>query len=182
MKKSYLPNSITVLRALLIFPIAWLLLAQHYTAGFYLFLIAALSDGVDGFLARRFQWISRFGSMADPVADKLLMLSCFATLTFLHHIPLWVFILVFVRDLVISFGALYYHNCIAHVDFRPILISKLNTVIQLVWIGLLLWHLSLGFVWPHVITVMMWVMVGTTFLSFVSYVWVWAWRAWRQTH
>ena len=182
MKMRYLPNSITLLRAAFIVPIAWFLLHRQYTIVFYLFLIAALSDGLDGFLARSCDWTSRFGSIADPLADKLLMLSCFATLTYLAHIPIWVFILAFSRDLVISFGALYYHNCIEKVEFRPILISKLNTVVQLLWIGLLLWHLSMGVITTYWVVVIMWMMVLTTLMSFTCYVWVWAGRAWRKKY
>ena len=180
MKMRNLPNSITLLRAAFIVPIAWFLLQRQYTIVFYLFLIAALSDGLDGFLARSFNWTSRFGSIADPLADKLLMLSCFATLTYLNHIPIWVFALVFSRDLVISFGALYYHNCIEKLEYRPILISKLNTVMQLLWIGLLLWYLSRGAITLYWVKMIMWVMVATTLMSFTCYVWVWAGRAWRK--
>lgn len=173
-----LPNSITILRIVLVMPIVVLLLMHAYRAAFYVFLVASISDGIDGFLARYFKWISRFGSIADPLADKLLMLGCFATLAWLGCIPLWVWILVFVRDLVISFGALYYQHRIKDLVFQPSWISKVNTVAQLLLIGLLLLDLAIQPVATIWTMTVMWVMVVTTSISLINYLWVWGWRAW----
>jgi len=177
-----LPNIITVLRLVLIVPIAILLVTHNYRLAFYVFLVAGLSDGLDGFLARHFQWTSRFGSIADPLADKLFMLGCFATLAWLQYIPVWVWLLVFTRDMVIVFGAMYYQYRIERLVFHPSWVSKFNTIAQLSLIGLLLWHLAIqstALVW---INTVMWVMVTTTVVSFINYVWVWGRRALFEVH
>lgn len=175
-----LPNIITLLRFILIFPIVIALLSNKYELAFYLFLAAAISDGVDGFLARCFRWTSRFGSIADPLSDKLLMLGCFAALAWLGYVPVWVWALVFARDLVISFGALYYQFCVERLAFRPSFISKTNTVAQLFVIGLWLLHLGAKPVPVTLISLFTAVMIITTVVSFVNYVWVWAARAWQK--
>lgn len=99
MKARHIPNLITVGRFLLIPPVTWFLLQQEFAIAIGLFLIAAASDGVDGFLARRFGWQSRLGQVLDPLADKALMLSVFVALTFLGLIPVWLMALMLVRDI-----------------------------------------------------------------------------------
>ncbi len=178
----HLPNVITLLRFMLIVPMAILLVTHNYRIALYLFLMASISDGLDGFLARHFQWTSRFGSIADPLADKLFMLGCFSTLAWLQYIPTWVWLLIFTRDIVIVFGALYYQYCIERLVFRPSWVSKLNTVFQLLLIGLLLWHLAIQPVPLAWISTLMWAMVVTTLVSFINYVWVWGRRAWQTMH
>src|SRR5687768_2499072 len=98
MNIKYLPNIITCLRFLLIVPLIFAVANQHFTLAFYLFLLAGVSDGLDGFLARRFNWSSRFGSIADPIADKLLLTIMLIVLTSLRWIPVWLLVLVVARD------------------------------------------------------------------------------------
>ena len=76
----HLPNIISVARIVLIVPVVWMLLSGRYTSAFWLFVIAGASDGLDGFLAKRFGWSSRLGGILDALADKLLLVSAFVCL------------------------------------------------------------------------------------------------------
>ena len=94
-----LPNILSFCRLLAV-PIAvWLMLDQHFTAAFWLFVAAGLTDAIDGFLAKRFGWETELGSYLDPLADKALLVSVFVVLGWTGHIPLWLTIMVVFRDL-----------------------------------------------------------------------------------
>ena len=118
---AWIPNAITVSRMLLIAPILWLILDDRYPAALLLFIIAALSDGLDGLLAKRYGWHSRLGALLDPAADKLLLAGMFVTLTIVDQIPPWLTAAVIARDLVIVGGATAYHFIIAPVPGEPTL-------------------------------------------------------------
>ena len=97
----HLPNIISFLRILLVAPIVWALLNHRYDLAVVLFVIAGISDGVDGYLAKRFGWESRFGGVLDAIADKLLLVSTFIVLWLLAVFPLWLVALIILRDLFI---------------------------------------------------------------------------------
>ena len=132
------PNLVTILRIVLVGPAAWLL--WHDQVGYALALIAlaGLSDFIDGELARRFNWRTRFGAIADPTADKLLVLAVFVVLALQEHLPLWLLAVVVGRDLVIISGALTYRRLFGHLDIEPMVLSKINTGAQVVMVILLL--------------------------------------------
>ena len=136
-----IPNIITVLRILLVLPTAWLLWHSRYSEAFVLAVIAGASDALDGFLARRFNWLSRFGAAMDPVADKLLVIVLFVVFTLQGHLPLWLAVLVIMRDVVILSGAGFYRLFFEPINFSPTFVSKANTALQLVTLGLLLFGL-----------------------------------------
>lgn len=135
MKRSDIPNLITVLRILLVVPIAWVLLHQDFVSALLLFFVAGVSDGLDGFLAKHYGWTSRLGALLDPLADKALLVTCYATLAWIKLLPLWLLVLVVARDVVIVAGAVVYNFRIRRLEAEPTWISKLNTVLQ---IGLVL--------------------------------------------
>ncbi|MBY0377779.1 MAG: CDP-alcohol phosphatidyltransferase family protein [Gammaproteobacteria bacterium] len=180
MNPAYLPNIITVFRLLLVGPIVVGLLMEDYKLAFFLFLIAGLTDAVDGYLARRFQWISRWGAMVDPLADKLLMVSSYLTLTYLSILPVWLLALVLTRDVVIVTGGMCYHFLIGQYDFKPSLISKANTFFQIVLVIVVLSHYSYG-VFNHLwINILIYLVLFTTASSMIHYIWVWGWRAFSR--
>jgi len=126
-----IPNFISVGRVLLVFPVIWSLLQRQFDTALWLFLIAGISDALDGFLAKQFHWQSRLGGILDPLADKFLLVSTYLCLGWLQLLPLWLVGLVMLRDVVIVGGALVYNWLIADVEARPTLISKLNTLLQI---------------------------------------------------
>lgn len=126
-----LPNLITLLRLLLVPFTVWLIISGAYGAAFAAFLAAGVSDGIDGFLARRFGWRTRLGAYLDPLADKALLVSVFVTLGLLQVIPAWLVIVVVSRDLLIV-GAVLLSWMMDHpVRVAPLMLSKVNTAAQI---------------------------------------------------
>ena len=143
---SYIPNYICIARILLVAPIVWLLVSRDYPMALVLIMLAGFSDGLDGFLARRFSWTTRIGGLLDPLADKLLLVSVFAALTWNGLIPLWLFAVVIGRDIVIVSGAVAYEMLIAPVEPNPSRVGKLNTVMALLYLFFVMtWQV---FSWP----------------------------------
>ena len=138
-----LPNIITVLRIVLVFPTAWMLWESRFMEAFVLVIVAGLSDALDGFLARKFNWMSRLGAMLDPLADKFLVAAVFVVFTLQGHIPLWVAIIVLLRDFIILAGAGVYKMLYEEVEIAPTFVSKASTATQIVTLALLLASLLL---------------------------------------
>ncbi|MGB5256319.1 MAG: CDP-alcohol phosphatidyltransferase family protein [Woeseiaceae bacterium] len=173
----WLPNAVSLLRIALVVPILLLILDGRFGIALVLFFIAGFSDGVDGYLAKRFDWHTRLGALLDPVADKLLVAGTFIMLTYTQHIPLWLAAVVILRDVVIVGGATAYNFLVRPIEGEPSRISKLNTALQLMF---LLFVLSrAGFGWPEQIslTVLGAAILITVVISGVDYVLRWSIRA-----
>jgi cardiolipin synthase len=128
-----IPNFITLARLLLVPLAVWLIISEAYGFAFIVFLVAGASDAVDGYLARRFGLLTELGALLDPIADKALLVSVYATLAFMKVIPAWLAILVVTRDVLIV-GAIVLTRLIGKpLSVRPILISKLNTLAQIAY-------------------------------------------------
>jgi len=127
-----IPNVISVLRMVLVIPIVFLLLKDFFGWALLLFTLAGISDALDGYLANRYNWRSRLGSILDPLADKLLLISSFVALTWLGLIPLWLTTAVIARDLIIVAGGVAFHYLIGKFEMEPTFISKVNTFLQIV--------------------------------------------------
>lgn len=183
---SQLPNVITVLRILLVIPTGWLLLQNRYVEALGLMAIAGASDALDGWMARRFGWMSQFGAAMDPVADKLLVAVTFIIFTLQGHIPIWVAAIVLGRDFVILAGAGAYRLFFEPIEFAPTFISKANTAIQIVALLMLMLGLcGFGQVsdWALLI-VDPWCLYLLAVLGIVSgadYVRLWGRKAWRHS-
>jgi len=177
MNYRFIPNLITVLRIILVAPIVWLLLEQQFTWALILFAVAGISDAVDGFLARHFNWQSWWGSVLDPLADKLLQVSCYITLAWMGHIPIWLVIIIVLRDVVIVLGALLYHHRIDAFEAEPSVISKFNTFAQIVLILMVVLHVGLYALPENILQGMFWLVLFTTVYSGVDYVYRWTHRA-----
>ena len=125
-----LPNAITVLRVALVPVIVWLLLERRDGAALVALVVSALSDLADGEIARRWNLRTRFGAVADPLADKLTMLTVTLLLAAQLALPWWFALAVVLRDLLIMGGAVAYHLLVGHVEMKPSRISKLNTALE----------------------------------------------------
>lgn len=136
LRAAHIPNLICVLRILLVPPVAITLLAARYREALVLIIVAGLSDGLDGFLAKRYHWQSRLGGLLDPVADKLLLTVTFVALALQSLVPAWLTVLVIARDVVIVGGGLAYQWLVAPVQPEPSAASKLNTAMQLLFLCL----------------------------------------------
>ena len=180
MKARDIPNIITALRFLLVPPVVILLLQERFTAALIVFGVAGLSDGLDGFLARRFDWRSRLGGIMDPLADKLLVVSSFVTLGLLGLIPAWLVLLVILRDLVIIAGATFYHMRIEQFDAEPSVASKLNTAAQVLLVLAVLYSSGIQALPVMLMDVLLYGVLVTTLWSGFDYVWTWGRRAMQR--
>ena len=172
-----IPNVITVGRILLVVPTSWALVEQQYQLALALFFVAGVSDGIDGFLAKHYDWTSRLGALLDPVADKALLVCSYAALTWTGLLPLWLFALVILRDLVIVSGAVVYHFRVARLEAEPTWISKLNTVFQIVLVLLVILGQIVAWVQYAWIEALVYAVAVTTVWSGIDYVIVWSRRA-----
>jgi cardiolipin synthase len=134
MNLAAVPNAICMMRMALAVPIVWLLAEGQYGATLVLFGIAAASDGLDGYLAKKFNWTSELGKVLDPVADKLLLVSVFITLAWTGLVPVWLAAAAVARDVIIGVGAWVYMSLFGPLQGRPTMPSKLNTLVQILFV------------------------------------------------
>ena len=177
MSLSWLPNAISLMRIVLVAPIVILIARGEYGWALVLFAVAGFSDGVDGYLAVRFNWSTRLGALLDPAADKLLMTALFVTLAWQGLIPVWLAALVILRDAVIVAGALAYNYLIKPVPGEPTHISKLNTALQMLFVLFVISRAA--FAWPDEITITLLgaAVLVTVVISGIDYVLSWTRRA-----
>lgn len=181
MKYSDIPNLICVIRILLIFPVIYFILEGNYLWALLIFLLAGVSDGVDGFLAKHYHWQSRLGSILDPLADKLLLVSTYVSITWVGLIPYWLLLAVFMRDIMIVLGAFAYHAFIGKFKMAPSLISKFNTMMQILLVLAVL-SLQLTEISNNVIDGMIMLTLLAIILSGLDYAVVWGKKAYRATN
>lgn len=179
----HIPNALTLIRLVLIAPFLWLLYREEYVNAFYIFMLAGFTDGLDGWLARYFRWQSLFGSFVDPLADKLLIASSFISLALIGTLPWWLVILVFSRDLTISFGVLAWYWFIQRkLDFQPTMLSKINTLLQIALITLCLFELAFFKFAPYLVETLIILTTVTTTWTYIDYVWTWGKKACINSH
>jgi cardiolipin synthase len=176
----HLPNLITTLRILLVVPLCWLIGTSRYGGALVVAAVAGLSDAIDGFLAKHYGWQSWLGGILDPIADKLLLMAAFLWLALAGDVPAWLAALVIGRDLVIVGGAVAYYALIGRFEAAPTLLSKLTTLVQIVFVLGELLRLSHLVAVPDALRA---AATGVTALltlaSGAHYVAVWSARAWR---
>jgi cardiolipin synthase len=139
-----LPNIITIGRILLVPVTIWLIVAGQFGLAFMVFIIAGVGDGVDGFIARRYAMKTQLGAYLDPLADKLLLVSIYISLGFLQHMPAWLVILVASRDVLIVGAVILSWILGRPVKMHPLIVSKINTAVQIIFAGAVLAVLALA--------------------------------------
>lgn len=178
----HLPNLISALRIVLVLPLAWFLLQHDFDIALLLVFIAGVSDALDGFLAKHYGWTSALGSVLDPLADKLLLVVTFLSLGYLALVPAWLVVAVLARDIIIVTGGVAYYVSIGRFDMAPTLISKLNTLMQLVLVFGVVLAQVFDFQRMWMIEIGVWIVLATTVLSGIDYVWTWGRSAWRASN
>lgn len=156
-----------------------LLVQDRFPQALLLIMIAGISDGLDGFLARRYNWITRIGGLLDPLADKLLFVSVFAALTWNGLVPLWLFAVVIGRDLIIVLGAAAYEFLIGPVQPQPSKVGKLNTIVVLIYLFFVISAEIYG--WPPAVSILVAgaAVFVVSMVSGLDYVLNWSRRALR---
>lgn len=174
----HLPNIICLVRLALIWPVATALHGGRYGLALALFVLAAVSDGLDGYLAKRFNWISDLGKVLDPAADKLLLVTVFVESTWLGIVPWWVTAAAVARDAMIALGALVYRLWFGPLRGRPTIVSKINTAAQLLYLMAVMLAAAAGFP-PHgVVRALALIVCATTTISGIDYLQAFTRRAW----
>ncbi|MBV9759271.1 MAG: CDP-alcohol phosphatidyltransferase family protein [Acidobacteriaceae bacterium] len=168
-----IPNLLTLFRLVLIAPFGWLCIRGHNIPALFVFLIAGITDTLDGTLARRFNQRSKFGRLADPIADKLLTTVSFLALSLFRQgrpaIPLWVTIAVIGRDALILIGSFVVYVSTGSTAFQPGAFGKVNTFIELGTIVLVLVSARLAFL-AHVLSPVYFMLILSLILSTTAYV------------
>ncbi len=171
-----LPNTISLARLMTVPLIIWLIVADERLAAFVLFVLAGLSDAVDGFIAKRYDATTPLGTYLDPLADKALLVGVYVTLGLEGYLPAWLVILVAFRDLIILGGALLLQLMRQLLEMVPLKISKANTAAQITLASVVLGQLGLGVSLPVLVDVLILVVAATTVLSGASYIVQWSRR------
>ena len=140
-----IPNIITLGRILLVPFIVWAIASNQMEIAFAIFVVAGVSDAVDGFLAKRFNMASELGALLDPLADKALLVSIYMALGIWGAVPRWIVILVVSRDIMIVSAVIVSWIFGKPIPMKPLMVSKLNTVAQVAFAALVLAALGFGF-------------------------------------
>lgn len=168
----HLPNVLTLLRMLLVIPFIWFMSQGRYDHALWTLLVAGVSDGVDGFLARQFNWRSQFGSIADPVADKILLVTAYLALGLTHNLAWWVVGVVVFRDLYIFTGAIAYWFVVGRYQGKPTMLSKLCTFLMIL-LGLgVLCNLVWALIPEPLVLYLSYLVVGLCVVSVGQYTWL----------
>lgn len=169
----YVPNIITIARLFSVPVMIWMIVTDNLFSAFFLFLVAGLSDALDGFLARRFHWQTELGAYLDPIADKAMLASVYTALAFHGHIPIWLGILVVSRDLLIVGAVVLAWLLERPVVIRPMLIGKVNTGMQIGLATAVLAEKGLELAWRPYIVPLIWATGLLTALSAFLYMAAW---------
>jgi cardiolipin synthase len=174
----HLPNLICVARIALVWPIVVALRDGQHDLALALFTVAAVSDGVDGFLAKRFNWTSELGKFLDPLADKLLLVAVFLSAAWSGLAPWWLAAAAIARDLVIGGGALIFRLWFGPLQGRPTILSKVNTALQILFLVAAILHAAHGLPPREVLEALAIATFVSTVASGADYVTRFATRAW----
>jgi cardiolipin synthase (CMP-forming) len=176
----HIPNLICLARIALIVPLLQAMMAGNHVLILLLFCVAAVSDGLDGYLAKRFNWTSELGRFLDPAADKLLLVGVFITAAWLDIAPWWVAAVAVARDLVIALGALIYWLWFGPLRGRPTVVSKINTGVQIMYLLAVILASGTGFPPREILAALAVIVVATTLASGADYVASFLRRAFAQ--
>jgi cardiolipin synthase len=168
-----IPNLITIGRILLVPVVVWAIGSRQMQIAFLVFLIAGVSDAVDGFLAKRLGMTSNLGAHLDPLADKVLIVSIYVALGVTEAVPRWIVILVVSRDILIVGGVMLAWFLGKPMRVRPVLVSKLNTVAQIIFACLVLGSLAFDLAFEPAEYVIMLIVAVLTLASVGFYVREW---------
>lgn len=165
-----LPNFITIGRLICVPILVWMILTQQMVPALILFAVAGLSDALDGFLARALKNRTQLGAYLDPIADKALLVGVFLALGIRGHVDSWVVIIVVFRDIMIIGGIMLIFLMRKPLEITPLMISKINTTVQLLFLLYTLFYLSFGLGSPEISTAFGYMVALTTVLSGGAYV------------
>ena len=174
----HLPNLICLVRLALVWPVAAALAAGNSLLALGLFMAAAVSDGLDGYLAKRFNWTSELGKFLDPLADKMLLMTVFIEAAWLGLVPWWITAAAVARDVLIGLGALVFRMWFGPLHGRPTIISKINTAAQLLYLMGVMFSAAVGFPPREILDALALLTLVTIVLSGYNYMATFTRRIW----
>ncbi|RBP51551.1 CDP-alcohol phosphatidyltransferase family protein [Arenicella xantha] len=173
----YIPNLLTLARIGLVPWLVVLLQETQYGWSLAVFIIAGVSDALDGFIAKRFNAATHLGAILDPLADKALLVSAYVMLSVMEVIPFWLMVVVVFRDIIIVGGYLVMVLFFGSVKMQPLKISKLNTFTQITYIVIILstlaWQIQIADWLPW----FNYAVLATSVISGIAYVYIWSLKA-----
>ena len=168
-----IPNLLTLARIAAVPVLILFLYEGRYGAALTVFVLAGITDGLDGWIAKRFKCVTRLGSILDPLADKILIVSTYVMLVLAGDLPFWLILLIGFRDLGIIAGVLVLNTLNGHVQMQPSLLSKVNTFLQISLVILVMVE-RIGFIaLEPVAEILLWFVAVTTVASAIHYVYFW---------
>ncbi len=168
-----IPNIITLMRFMMVPAVVYALLLGEMMPAFVIFVIAGVSDGVDGFVARHFNQQTELGAYLDPIADKLLLVCVFVMLAILDYLPHWLVVLVVSRDILIVIAVILSSVMGQPVHMNPILVSKANTAFQIALASVILAELAFNVTFGGLHVILIYCVAVLTILSAAAYLKVW---------
>ncbi len=174
-----IPNLLTLVRILLTPVIVYFILEDHPLQALVLMAVAGITDMADGAIAKHFNMRTTVGSYLDPMADKLLLVSTIVCLFYVNEVPLFVFLAVVFRDVIIVAGAVVYEVVTRRLKMQPTFLSKTTTTLQIFYVLLVLLHMAYDFS-DVLMSAVMWLTFVITVASGVQYMVLWTYKAVRQ--
>jgi cardiolipin synthase (CMP-forming) len=168
-----IPNLITIFRFCLVPLAVWCIGSNAWGWAFWVFIVAGVSDGIDGYIAKRFDMRSELGAVIDPLADKALLVSIFVTLGIVGAVPAWLVILAVFRDLMIVGAVLVSWVMGNPMTIAPLILSKLNTAVQIGFVALVLFSKGAGLPLPFLIEAGSAIVAALTIASAAAYLRRW---------
>ncbi|MDT8375712.1 MAG: CDP-alcohol phosphatidyltransferase family protein [Mariprofundaceae bacterium] len=171
-----IPNTLTLARIIITPVIVYAILSDEAVVALILMITAGVTDMLDGAIARYFNQRTTVGAYLDPLADKLMLISMFVTLFIIGEVPLFLFLAVIFRDVIIVIGAMAYEMVTRSLKMEPSLVSKATTFMQIVYVVTMLLHMAspLEEVW---IGAVVWATFAITCISGLHYMLVWTRKA-----
>ncbi|MDP7119885.1 MAG: CDP-alcohol phosphatidyltransferase family protein [Arenicellales bacterium] len=168
-----IPNLLTLTRIGAV-PVLILFLREgQYAPALAVFLAAGITDGLDGWIAKRFGCVTRLGTVLDPIADKMLIVSTYLMLAVLGDIPFWLLLLIGFRDIIIVGVALILQTLQGSIQIQPSPISKVNTFLQISLVVMVMIEHMGWLILPLVTESLLWLVVATTLVSGFHYIYYW---------
>ena len=173
----YIPNILTLARIASVPLLIVLLQEQNFLMSLIVFIAAGITDGLDGYIAKKYDAKTKLGGILDPLADKALLVSSYVMLSFMELIPFWLMVVVVFRDVLIISGYLVMEMFFGSITVQPLKISKINTFLQITYIVLILAALAWQLEISTVLLVVAYLVFMTSILSGAQYAYIWSKRA-----
>ena len=166
---SSIPNLLTVFRFFLVYPIVISILEQNYNLTLFFFFLAGISDFLDGYLARKFSWESRFGKVFDPISDKVLVIATLISLSLVDEITIYLTVFLLSRDLFIIVGVILSSLLIDDYEITPYFSGKFNSFVLMTYLGFVILEVTFGFVPILFLNFLMGTLILTSIYSVIEY-------------